>query len=391
MAGSLGVDLFFVLSGFLITYILLKELRKYGDIDFELFLKNRFCRIWPMVVVITLIFMLLAADDPGGKPENELTKLLFFNNFFPKEIDHMWSVACEFQFYFVSPLIVVQMVRADKPWVLPISITVFSLICNYVLVYFTCPEIVNDIDWEKNCMIDVYYWQYAKVYCRVSPYLAGMCAALYHSRKQKAKLSPKIEWVAFGVMLIISFFGHSLPKSLNSPVLEFHYYCTHKIIFGICVAYLLTCTLSVKPDESLGNRPSACLRSCFSANCWVPMATLSYSFYVLFLPIMLLLYSSIQYWSEADPFITGFATSSVAANGKSSDIKWEFECATITGEDGLPTKMTPVEAFKRWTLLILISFVMTGLSAACCYCCVEKPGIDARVVFKHKAEIELMK
>ena len=96
MAGSLGVDLFFVLSGFLITYVLLKELRKYGDIDFELFLKNRFCRIWPMVVVISLIFMLVAADDPGGRPENELTKLLFVNNFFPKEIDHMWSVACEF-------------------------------------------------------------------------------------------------------------------------------------------------------------------------------------------------------------------------------------------------------------------------------------------------------
>lgn len=57
IAGNLGVDLFFVLSGFLITYVLMREMDKYGEIDYGLFIKSRFCRIWPMIAVITFIFL----------------------------------------------------------------------------------------------------------------------------------------------------------------------------------------------------------------------------------------------------------------------------------------------------------------------------------------------
>ena len=78
-----------------------------------------------------------------------------------------------------------QMAQSKKPWMLPVVITAFSIFCNYILVYFTCPDIIDDKDWTVECMNDIYYYQYAKVYCRVGPYLAGMYAGYYHSTGKK--------------------------------------------------------------------------------------------------------------------------------------------------------------------------------------------------------------
>lgn len=52
MEGSLAVDMFFVLSGFLIAFILLKEYKKNGGkIDVWLFYTGRFLRLWPSILV----------------------------------------------------------------------------------------------------------------------------------------------------------------------------------------------------------------------------------------------------------------------------------------------------------------------------------------------------
>ena len=53
--GDMGVDIFFVLSGFLISFILLKEYKKYGNIDKKHFMLNRFLRIWPAVLFFCIL------------------------------------------------------------------------------------------------------------------------------------------------------------------------------------------------------------------------------------------------------------------------------------------------------------------------------------------------
>jgi peptidoglycan/LPS O-acetylase OafA/YrhL len=51
--GAMGVDVFFVLSGFLIGYILLKECEAHdGDVDGWGFMRNRFIRLWPAMFVM---------------------------------------------------------------------------------------------------------------------------------------------------------------------------------------------------------------------------------------------------------------------------------------------------------------------------------------------------
>ena len=51
--GDLGVDMFFVLSGFLISWILLKECKKYdGNVDIFNFYRSRFLRLWPALLAL---------------------------------------------------------------------------------------------------------------------------------------------------------------------------------------------------------------------------------------------------------------------------------------------------------------------------------------------------
>lgn len=52
--GDLGVDIFFVLSGFLIAFISFREHKKYGELDHSNFFRSRCLRIWPVMALYTL-------------------------------------------------------------------------------------------------------------------------------------------------------------------------------------------------------------------------------------------------------------------------------------------------------------------------------------------------
>jgi hypothetical protein len=58
-AGDCGVSLFFVLSGFLITYLILNELRQTGRIDVAAFWIRRCLRIWPLYYIVVLFSVVL--------------------------------------------------------------------------------------------------------------------------------------------------------------------------------------------------------------------------------------------------------------------------------------------------------------------------------------------
>lgn len=106
--GQLGVTIFFVLSGFLITYLLAREESKSGKIDLGAFYIRRFIRIVP--VYITFLFALwiltLISDLHISKCQ-WLTALTYTKNFgCGSWIDgHLWSLSVEEQFYFLWPFV----------------------------------------------------------------------------------------------------------------------------------------------------------------------------------------------------------------------------------------------------------------------------------------------
>ncbi len=116
--GDIGVSFFFVLSGFLISYLLLKEKEITGKIDVKSFYIRRILRIWPlyylMVIFGFLVFPYLKLYF-GLVPDETADPLLcstFLNNF--DRMHHipdasvlavLWSVAIEEQFYLIWPLL----------------------------------------------------------------------------------------------------------------------------------------------------------------------------------------------------------------------------------------------------------------------------------------------
>lgn len=115
--GTDAVDLFFVLSGFLITYLLLVEREKTGTVQVRRFYLRRILRIWPVYFLILFItgFVLprIAPDfkNPLADPTFTLMMLFFLGNiafpiYYPfPPLEHLWSIAVEEQFYLAIPFV----------------------------------------------------------------------------------------------------------------------------------------------------------------------------------------------------------------------------------------------------------------------------------------------
>jgi len=104
--GWIGVDLFFVLSGFLVSGLLFYEQEKYGRISVGRFLLRRGFKIYPAFWVLTAVTVVVFwfhkhRFDPG----QIMVELLFVQNYFPGLWGHTWSLAVEEHFYLLLVLL----------------------------------------------------------------------------------------------------------------------------------------------------------------------------------------------------------------------------------------------------------------------------------------------
>src|SRR5207249_3526564 len=98
--GWLGVDLFFVISGFLISGLLFSENEKHGKVDFLRFFIRRGFKIYPLFyTLIGLTLLVYYFFDISFSYKNLLPELFFFQNYFAGLYLHTWSLALEEHFY----------------------------------------------------------------------------------------------------------------------------------------------------------------------------------------------------------------------------------------------------------------------------------------------------
>ena len=123
-----GVDLFFVLSGYLITSLLLMEMQSAGRLDYWRFYRRRFFRLMPALALFLGTYCLVAPflwPDLTDIYSDALVSILYLADygiaFFdsPDTLLHMWSLSVEEHFYLIWPPLLVLVLRftpAGKAW-----------------------------------------------------------------------------------------------------------------------------------------------------------------------------------------------------------------------------------------------------------------------------------
>lgn len=155
---ALGVQIFFVISGYLITKLLLLEREKTGKIDLKEFYIRRVLRIFPVFFLYILVILILKWSIFPGIFTN-YTLILFaalylwnYKHFFIQDsitdngnfyMSHFWSLSMEEQFYLLWPI---TLVKTSKPTLIKIAIGIMVLmpfirIATYFLMPGSRPQV----------------------------------------------------------------------------------------------------------------------------------------------------------------------------------------------------------------------------------------------------------
>lgn len=253
--GWTGVDLFFVLSGFLIGKQLWSELYRTDTINVSQFILRRGLRIWPLYFAWIVFLVAVGSSKAPSWPD-----WVMLSNYFHSRYDRSWSLSSEEQFYVIMPTLLLLMQRfiARRWWpacvlALAASIPVFREIT------------FRDLTAQGIASPEALTLMYPPLHLHCEPLLAGLMVAWISLRKP-AWLAPRDEGrVALrvlGVGALIAISGMLL-RALNRQAFA---YIALGSVYGSALAIALA-------DRSW---VTAVLRW----RAWYPIARLSFGMYL---------------------------------------------------------------------------------------------------------------
>ncbi len=239
--GKLGVILFFVLSGFLITYLLLKEEEATGTIEVKKFYIRRMLRIWPLYYLLMgmgfFVFPYLAlTQGPINYTalfSNYASNFIFFLFLMPNVayilnsaipfISQMWSVGVEEQFYFQWPLLMKKVKNKE--------VLLYSIIFFYLAVKFSGFALNKYVLGSSGLKTFLSFWQLFNIDCMA----IGGLIAFYYFKKDEIKL--KFLYHKFTQVFVISLLTILIALGIHIPYFHYEFYA---ILFGILILNLAT-------------------------------------------------------------------------------------------------------------------------------------------------------
>jgi peptidoglycan/LPS O-acetylase OafA/YrhL len=251
VSGKLGVVLFFVLSGFLITYLLLEEEKKTKTISIKNFYIRRILRIWPLyyliVVLSFFVFSKLSFLQTDGYSfifDNFSIKLILFILFLPNLAENIfpavpyssqtWSVGVEEQFYLVWPLLMKKV--KNKSYLL------YSIVGGYVFIKLIGFIIIKKfLFWNNYMNVIRKFFDSFSIDCMA----IGGLFALYLFNKEKILIfffKPYVQLLTISALCVLIGFG------VRIPYIHFEFYA---ILFGILI---LNLAANPKPVISLESK-----------------------------------------------------------------------------------------------------------------------------------------
>ena len=208
--GEYGVSIFFVLSGFLITYLLREERLKHGKIHVKAFYMRRLLRIWPLyfaVIALWAFCFFLVPDLWIDHPPKSLGYyFLMLGNVASATgmsiwlLAHLWSIGVEEQFYMAWPW--VNKLSRSR---LIITLLVFILILWLVRLY------AYSLDFHGV----VKFFQYSRFDMMA---IGGLGAILMDSKWTKLLASSFVQLCLIAMLLLIWTYSIRIPYFLQIPI-----------------------------------------------------------------------------------------------------------------------------------------------------------------------------
>ncbi len=194
-ATALSVDLFFALSAYLITELLLREQRFRGSFDIRAFYIRRILRIWPLYYFALLVLLpLLALALPEDRMSGSfwLAFLVFAGNWacalsnsYPTALAVLWTVSIEEQFYFSWPWLI-RLLGSRMPWFAGGMLVVATIARIFLIGHYT--DLVG---------MDARIW--TNTFARLDPIAGGaLLALLLKGKIPQHTLRERILWLVSG-------------------------------------------------------------------------------------------------------------------------------------------------------------------------------------------------
>ena len=199
--GGLGVLAFFVLSGFLITWLLLKEEERFGRISLKLFYARRGLRIFPAFYTYWFLWVgaLLFFHKRLMIPQ-AIASLFYVNNYYQgifgdpnTGLSHTWSLGIEEQFYVLWPLMFL-LLKRDRARVRFLSAAILA-------VWLYREWLVIGLNWNQGYIYEAFDTRadHLLIGCLLAVVLRnGMLARLW----QRVCSGPWLTWVTIGLLVL---------------------------------------------------------------------------------------------------------------------------------------------------------------------------------------------
>ncbi|KAK7095528.1 nose resistant to fluoxetine protein 6-like [Littorina saxatilis] len=323
---TLSVDSFFVMSGLLVAYLSLKELKRTGGkINWIKFYFHRFWRLTPPYLLVILMYLSLGKYWGSGpmwadtQPDRDncrkswWTNLLYINNFVHDDhvcLGQSWYLANDMQFYILSPLIFVPLYCSPLYGTAAVLVFLIATIITPAAVtmkWHLAPGIIAPVDAAPNggnYMMDYYI----KPYNRMGPYLVGMVTGYFLYRTDcKCKL-PKVVNVicwcvaaACALAVLYGLYHTSQGHPMSLPVSALHN-AVSRTVWGAAVAWVIFACVT-------GN--GGFVNSILSWKALVPLSRLTYCIYLLHIMTLygyLFSRDTVFYYSDANVVVLFLAT-----------------------------------------------------------------------------------
>ena len=227
--GGFGVDLFFMISGFLITFILIKEKQKTGTVNFPKFFMRRAIRIWPVYFLAIALAPLAIHLAKSPSTPDYWANIFFYNNFhaiylkdtWEYPFAHFWSICVEEHFYLIWPLLIafVPLKHLKNTFFILLTATVFFRLYAF-LNHWNGLEL------------------YLNTFARIDILIVGAMFALYFSNNQLKLSLTKVQRLCLYLIFIALFATQAVYETSNVVQTLFAKY-VFCLIAGIGMVYFI--------------------------------------------------------------------------------------------------------------------------------------------------------